>query len=312
MLSGISIVCFAASYAVALCLEISRLFFRVSLRTAIMVGFVVAGLLAHTVYLAREAQQGISSGSLLSSWYHGCLIVAWLLVVVYLGLSLWRRPTAIGLFFLPTILALVAIAQIFPKQPQLTSEAAGRVWSIVHGVALLLGTASVVVGFLGGLLYLAQSYRLKHKFVASRGLRLPSLERLQRISEGALVTSCCLLVVGLSAGILLNWSAGEDAVVPWTDPVVWPSGLLLCWLVAVLTFNAFYKPARQGRKVAYLTTASFIFLGLVLAILLLVPSHGTGASAAKAAVGRFSTFTLSWHPVRHPESLPDGGPRDAT
>ena len=41
MLDGISIVCFAASYAVALCLEISRLFFRIGLRTAIMVGFVL-------------------------------------------------------------------------------------------------------------------------------------------------------------------------------------------------------------------------------------------------------------------------------
>ena len=80
MFSGISIICFAASYAVALCLEFSRLFFRVSLRTAVMVGFVVAGLVAHSLYLSREAHQGLAAGAPLSSWYHGCLLIAWLLV----------------------------------------------------------------------------------------------------------------------------------------------------------------------------------------------------------------------------------------
>jgi len=304
MLNGISIVCFAASYAVALCLEISRLFFRVSLRTAIMVGFVIAGLLAHSLYLTREAQQGFTAGAPLSSWYHGCLIVAWLLAVTYVALSLWRRPTAIGLFFLPTILALVVIAQVFPRQQQLSSEAVGRVWSILHGVALLLGTAAVVVGFLGGVLYLIQSHRLKQKVVVTRGLRLPSLEKLHIISEGALVASCCLLLVGLVAGILLNWQTGDAAIVPWNDPVVWPSTVLLLWLLAVLTFNSFYKPARQGRKVAYLTMASFIFLGFVLAILLLVPSsHGTAGK--KSAHGFFEETRF----VEHGRRAFEIGPR---
>ena len=279
MLSGISIVCFAASYAVGLCLEISRLFFRLTLRTPVMLGFIAAGVFAHTVFLVREALGGLEGGPPLSSWYHGCLMIAWVLAVAYLGLSVRQARSAIGLFFLPTILALVAIAQVFPRTPQLTDEAATRVWSMVHGFALLLGTAAVVVGFLGGIFYLWQSYRLKKKSAPIRGLRLPSLEKLQRISEGALFTSCFLLLIGLISGILINWNPGSESVVPWTDPVIWTSGLLLVWLVAVLTFNSMYKPARQGRKVAYLTTASFIFLGFVLAIILLVPSsHGTRAA----------------------------------
>jgi ABC-type uncharacterized transport system permease subunit len=287
MLNGITIVSFTAGYAVALCLEISRLFFGVSLRAAIIVILALAGLVAHSIYLIREAQQGFTQGAPLFSWYHGCLIVAWLLAVAYVTLSLWKKPTAIGLFFLPTILALVAIAHIFPRQPQFTSEAVNRVWSLVHGVALLLGTSAVMVGFLGGVLYLAQSYRLKQKIVTSRGLRLPSLEILQRVSEGALIASCCLLLLGLISGILLNLQPGEASVVPWTDPVVWTSGVLLLWLLAALSFNAVYKPARQGRKVAYLTMASFIFLGLVLAILLLDPSsHGASSGTQEADCSR--------------------------
>jgi hypothetical protein len=52
--------------------------------------------------------------------------------------------------------------------------------------------------------------------------------------------------------------------------------LLLVWLLVALTFNSFYKPARQGQKVAYLTLASFVFLGIVFVILFFVPSsHGS-------------------------------------
>jgi ABC-type uncharacterized transport system permease subunit len=277
MLSGISIVCFAASYGIALCLEVSRLFCRVRMRTAVMVGFVLAGLLAHSLFLIREARIGLTSAAPLSSWYHGCLVLAWVLATVYVMLALWKQRTAIGLIVLPTILVLIGIAHLFPRQPQLSSDQAYRVWSAVHGFALLLGTVAVVVGFLAGVMYLRQSYRLKHKMGRQPGLHLPSLERLQQVSEGALVASCCLLVGGLVSGLLLNLTlhVGQSAVVPWTDPVVWTSAVLLVWLLVVLVFNGIYKPARQGRKVVYLTVACFLFLTMELGIILLVPSAHT-------------------------------------
>ena len=54
-LSGISIVCFAASYAVALGCEASRLLFRSGVRGMVMVGFAAAGLIAHTLFLLWRA-----------------------------------------------------------------------------------------------------------------------------------------------------------------------------------------------------------------------------------------------------------------
>ncbi len=53
--SGISVVCFAASYAVALACEASRLVFRSGVRGAVMVGFAAAGLFAHTLFLGWRA-----------------------------------------------------------------------------------------------------------------------------------------------------------------------------------------------------------------------------------------------------------------
>jgi hypothetical protein len=63
--------------------------------------------------------------------------------------------------------------------------------------------------------------------------------------------------------------------VPWTDPVIWSTAVMFGWLLAAAIFSAVYRPARSGRKVAYLTVASFVFLALSLFARLLLPSeHG--------------------------------------
>ena len=88
------------------------------------------------------------------------------------------------------------------------------------------------------------------------------------------------ILIGLLTGIVLNAvkHAQQAATVAWTEPTVWSSALLLVWLVAALSFNWLYKPARQGRKVAYLTMASFGFLALAIAMVL-YSQHGTTRTA---------------------------------
>jgi hypothetical protein len=115
-------------------------------------------------------------------------------------------------------------------------------------------------------MYLIQASRLKRKLPPRPGFRLPSLEWLQRFNRESLIVSTCLLALGLMSGVILNvirpWDDGHR--VSWTDPVVLSSGILFAWLTGVTIFEWLYKPARQGKKVAYLTLASFVFLGLAL------------------------------------------------
>ena len=141
-------------------------------------------------------------------------------------------------------------------------------WGMVHGFSLLLGTVIIFFGFIGGLIYLIQSNRLQRKQVPVR-FRLPSLEWTEKITSRCIVMAAILLATGVLSGIALNARGGD---VPWSDPVVWSSGLLLLWLAAAMLFNAVYRPSRQGRKVAYLTLVSAVFLLLVLAVTRLVPS----------------------------------------
>jgi ABC-type uncharacterized transport system permease subunit len=296
MISGITITCFAASYLVTLVLEVTRLFFRAPVRMAVMIGFAAAGLLAHSMYLWAQAQADMARQiAPLSSWYHWCLIAAWVVVAAYIVLTLFRPQTVTGLFLLPLALALIAVSAVFRQALPFSAHEAYFRWGMIHGLALLLGTATVMLGFVAGVMYLVQSYRLKQKIPSRLTFKLPSLEWLQQINRLSLYVSTCLLAAGLLAGIVLNLirQASQSAAVPWSDPVVVTSGILLVWLVAASLFELFYKPARQGQKVAYLTVASFIFLGLVLGILRFSPSEHTGPKPHSAASAGLRTLTRS-------------------
>lgn len=266
MLSGTTVFCFAASYAAALALEASRLWFRSRIRGAVMLGFGAAGLLAHTIYLVGRANGQALPLSSEFDWY---LVAAWLLAAVYLYLTLHFPRTAVGLFTLPLVLGLIGVAQRFADRMSFPQTRASQVWGMIHGSFLLVGTVAVLIGFVAGLMHLVQSYRLKHKLLPAQGFQLPSLEWLEHANSRATVFSALMLGLGFISGVLLNLvnrerTDGESLA--WDDPVVWSSALLLAWMVAAALFSLLYKPARQGRKVAYLTVASFLFLVLSLGI----------------------------------------------
>ena len=281
MLSGISLTCFTASYLVALVLSVSRLFFRLSIRVAVMAAFTGAGLFAQTVYLYSRARQAMPNSAPLSGWYDWCLLASWVLVAVYLLLMLGRPETSYGLFLLPLALALIGAAYFAKDLAPFPRPSALYRWQMIHGIALLLATIVVALGFAAGVMYLIQSYRLKHKLPARVGFKLPSLEWLQRLTARALWFSAVFLGIGLLSGIVLNWvrHAKGELAIPWSDPVVWSSSVLFLWVIVSTLFELAYKPARQGRKIAYLTVASFLFLVLVLMLVLFSGSNHTRRSA---------------------------------
>jgi ABC-type transport system involved in cytochrome c biogenesis permease subunit len=234
--------------------------------------------LAHTLYLGYRAIE--LSATPLSSDFDWCLVASWLLMVAYLYLEYYYPKAALGLYMLPLVLALVGAAALADRTP-FSPQSASRAWGTVHGAFLLLGTVAVMVGFAAGLMYLVQARRLKLKLPPAEGFRLPSLERLAKVNSRSIILSAMLVGVGFLAGTILNViSRDQSAEVPWTDPVIWTTALLFAWLVAAAVFNAAYRPARRGRKVAYLTIANFVFLALALAVLLFVDTqHGATEQA---------------------------------
>jgi hypothetical protein len=126
-------------------------------------------------------------------------------------------------------------------------------------------------------MYLLQARRLKRKLPPWPGFRLPSLEWLEKVNSRVIILSAILVGVGFLAGMILNTIGAAPGAIPWSDPVIWTSALMFGWLLTAAIFNAVYRPARRGRKVAYLTVASFGFLAVALSVFFLVDTqHGAG------------------------------------
>ena len=159
-MSGISVFCFAASYAVALACEASRLVFRSGVRGAAMIAFAAAGLLAHTLFLAwRAAHEPAVPLSSAFDWY---LLAAWMLAGGYLWLTFANPRTPVGLFMLPVVLGLIGAAQLSSRAPFPQSPAT-QVWGAIHGIFNLAASVAVAIGALAGVLWLIQAGRLARK-----------------------------------------------------------------------------------------------------------------------------------------------------
>lgn len=285
MLTGINILCFFASYLVALVLEVLGLWNRVRIRRVALLTMASAGVFAHTWYLGlRVAETPQAPLTSHRDWF---ILAAWALAVIYLAAKFYYRKSSMGLFLLPAVLGLIAASRFAATVPLATFQAP-RVWGRIHGLFLMAGTVAVLLGFVAGLMYLVQSYRLKNKLASSDGLRLPSLEWLERANSRSLGAATFFVGGGFFSGVLLILSHTGDqpadkAGIPWTDPVVLALGGMLAWLLVAEAFRLIYPAARRGRKVAYLTVAAFVFLLLALAAVTLEDSLHMTATAEQRA-----------------------------
>ena len=283
--SRISVVCFAASYAVALACEASRLVFRSGVRGAVMIAFGGAGLLAHTLFLLWRAVDGQAAP--LSSPFDWYLLAAWLLAAISLWYTLANPRTPVGLFMLPIVLALVGAAALASREPFLQSPAT-MVWGRIHGSFNLAASVSVAVGAAAGLMWLIQAGRLARKEPSLRGFRMPSLERLAHLMRRTLAVAAWTAAAGFISGVVLNAVTKRHGLletVPWTDPVVLRMGALVAWLVAAdaLAYATRRRP-ESGRITAWLSLASLAVLAASILWGLLGPSQH-GMPRAPAASG---------------------------
>lgn len=292
-LTGITVFCFTASYVVALGFEIYSLTRRFGWHRPLVLIMAVAGTFAHATYLFLRAAGETTPLSSPAEWY---LLAALALACVYVYASFTAPKQAIGLFLLPLILALIGISLVVSDKPFTTSRAS-LFWGQVHGWLLLAGAVTVLVGFLAGVMYLIQSWRLKKKLPPSPGFRLPSLEQLERINSRSLGISALLIAGGFVSGIVLTRlkNLGADGASVWSDPVVITLAVMLGWLVGAEIFRWIYPAARRGRKVAYLTLASFVFLCMTLGALAFANKVHTSGPSLTVSYSNHSA-------IRNPQS----------
>jgi ABC-type uncharacterized transport system permease subunit len=273
MFSGNWMIVLVACYCAALALELIGLKSRFPGRRVAMAAFTLVGFIAHGIVLGSSfATEPVPLASA-AEWLS---VAAFALVLVYLAAILYLPRSPSGLLLLPLVLGLLAASHFASHQP-FAPDRTFYFWGLAHGLLLLFGTVTMCIGFLAGVMYLAQSYALKHAQAASNAWRLPSLEWLERLNGRMLAVSTVLILLGFASGVVLSIlkQRHDSSLNLWLDPVVQSSAAMLLWLFAAEAFRLVYPAARQGRKVAYLTLASFAFVVITVLVLAFVDSgHG--------------------------------------
>jgi ABC-type uncharacterized transport system permease subunit len=262
-LEGITRLCFGASYAVALGLELARLARPARLLRGLSLAFGAAGLFAHTAFLVLHRPT-------IQSQYGSLLFLAWVLAVFYLYGTVHHRRLAWAVFVLPLVIVLVVVAGYFEPGPGMTPPWSDRLaaltgeqfWPAVHGVLLLLAAVGISVGFLASVMYLVQARRLRAKVAPSSGVKLLSLERLEGMNRRAVNVAFPLLTVGLLVGVVLALHRPTGVEVWTAGKVVGTAGL---WLVFVVLLLLRYGLHSRGRHLAVGTIVAFAVLMATLA-----------------------------------------------
>lgn len=255
---SIPIIAFTWCYAIAFGLEVVSLKRRPAWFPKPLIAATAVGLVIHGLYLYRSA---IGANALPISTADWLLLVAWVLAIVYLATLFYLPRTPTGLALLPIVLGLILGSKFASSAPLAGDESFMRL-GMFHGFSMLLGTVTVSLGFIAGAMYLLQSYALKHSRSIANRLRLPSLEWLERIISRTLGISVVLIAFGFVSGLIISLTTHrtDTQYALWMDPVVLSLAAMLLWLIAAEVFRLVYPAARRGRKVAYLTLASFVFL----------------------------------------------------
>lgn len=173
-----------------------------------------------------------------------------------------------GLLVLPVgaLAVLIAIVGGFALSDKGESDEYHWV-TIVHMVFMTLSIGMVMAGSAAGGLYFLGSKQLKS--VSPRALRLPSLSKLARLNERALIIGTGLLLGGMATGsIAMRFSEKIDL----TSPAPILSGLTLVILTAVLGLHM--KQRQPARVFAFASFLALLLMVIATVSMLVDFQHG--------------------------------------
>jgi ABC-type transport system involved in cytochrome c biogenesis permease subunit len=190
--------------------------------------------------------------------YEATLFAMWALLAVYLVVGLWPRLRFLGAFAAPVLLGM----GVFAFMPHLDVRLTARtdlptVWTSVHAALIALAYGAFGLSAVAAMMYLSQEHNLKlHKLKAIFSF-MPSIQRLERVSNRLLVAGFALLTIGLVIGAYAL-SLLPNAHSYRGDPkIVWSA---IVWLVYLGLIIARWRFAQGGRRFAFGTVLTFAFV----------------------------------------------------
>ena len=144
----------------------------------------------------------------LTSTFESLIVLTIVFALIYLFLSVAIHRVWFASVMVWVICGLVVLAAVIAEPASAAHEAASTTWAIAHAIAMILGSASLMLATADAVLYLFARRKLKQKKVLAVLGKVPNIQRLQHMNLLCLKSCFILMTFGLASGVGLSVSLG--------------------------------------------------------------------------------------------------------
>ncbi len=198
----------------------------------------------------------------LTGLFESMIVLTIVFGLIYLFFSIAIEQVWFGSVMVWVILTMIVMAGIVAKPAAEPDAIAATPWAIAHGIAMILGGASITFATASAFLSLLGSHKLKRKEVMQVLGKVPNIEKLERMNLLGLRVGFVLLTIGLISGLglaVLKSAALEMNVLDWlTDAKI--VLIIAVWVLLGMILMLRYTVALKGKIIAYMTMVAFILI----------------------------------------------------
>lgn len=201
----------------------------------------------------------------LTGLFESMIVLTIVFALIYLFFSIAVQQVWFGSIMTWVILVMVLMAGIVAAPASEPYALAATPWAVAHGIAMVLGGASIAFATSTAVLYLLGRRKLKRKKVMQVLGRVPNIEKLEHMNLLAVRIAFVLITIGLASGLGLA-SMLRTGLAAWlTDPKVICSIAAWGLLGSIIVLNRVLllkANVRAGMTVAAFLLVLFAILGV--------------------------------------------------
>ena len=216
--------------------------------------WLVSTVIIHSVYLTLL---GLRSGHLpVGDTFYVLTSSAWLFVFVYLVLEIRLKEMTMGVFFLPVIILLQVISNLFINIDKPLALVLTHLVFEVHVTLMMSAYAAFTISFITSVMYILLSREMQSKKLGIFFERLPSLDFFDRLSNHAVNIGLILVSIGIIIGAYMGANVWEGKWI--LDPKLF--AVIISWAIYMVHFISRKSIGWQGRRVAIVSVVGFNWL----------------------------------------------------
>jgi len=194
----------------------------------------------------------------LTGLFESMIVLTIVFALIYLFLSIAIEQVWFGSVMVWVIFAMILLASLVAGPASEPHKIAATPWAIAHGIAMILGGASITFATVNAFVYLLGKRKLKQKKVMQVLGKVPNIEKLERMTVFGIKAGFVFITIGLISGVGLISLLGTGITAWLTDGKVTP--IVAAWLILVIMLIFDRQLLLRGNIRAYITIVVFMLI----------------------------------------------------